>query len=120
RAPAGVQLSTAVGRSESVGGRSPAPIMDVKRIFRSPWLWISLGVVGVLFVLQLLSSNSGYKNIDTSQMVGYINSGQVKSATFIEPDQELQATLANSEKVSSQVLIDQQYPLLQKLQKQEA
>ena len=71
--------------------------MDVKRIFRSPWLWISLGVVGVLFVLQLLSSNSGYKNIDTSQMVGYINSGQVKSATFIEPDQELQATLANSE-----------------------
>ncbi len=94
--------------------------MDVKRIFRSPWLWISLGVVGVLFVLQLLSSNSGYKNIDTSQMVGYINSGQVKSATFIEPDQELQVTLANSDKVSSQVLIDQQYPLLQKLQKQEA
>jgi cell division protease FtsH len=94
--------------------------MDVKRIFRSPWLWISLGVVGVLFVLQLLSSNSGYKNIDTSQMVGYINSGQVKSATFIEPDQELQVTLANSDKVSSQVLIDQQFPLLQKLQKQEA
>src|SRR4029079_11938420 len=76
--------------------------------------------VGVLFVLQLLSSNSGYKNIDTSQMVGYINSGQVKSETFIEPDQELEVTLADSETVSSQVLIDQQYPLLQKLQKQEA
>ncbi len=94
--------------------------MDVKRIFRSPWLWISLGVVGVLFVLQLLSSNSGYKDVDTSAMIGYIDNGQVKSATFVEPDQELQVTLANGDKVSSQLLIDQQYPVLRHLQREEA
>ncbi len=94
--------------------------MDLKRIFRSPWLWIGLGVIGVLFVLQLVSSNTGYKDVPTSTLVGYIQQGRVKDATFVAGDQELQVTLGNGEKVSSQVLVDQQVQLLHQIQAKQA
>jgi cell division protease FtsH len=94
--------------------------MDLKRIFRSPWLWIGLGVIAVLFVLQLVSSNTGYKDVDTSTLVGYIQEGQVKEATFVAGDQELQVTLDNGDKVSSQVLVDQQVQLLHEIQAKQA
>jgi cell division protease FtsH len=94
--------------------------MDLKRIFRSPWLWIGLGVIGVLFVLQLVSSNTGYKDVDTSELVGYIQEGKVKDATFVAGDQELQVTLDNGEKFSSQVLVAQQVQLLDQIQAKQA
>ena len=52
--------------------------MDVKRIFRGPWLWIVVAVVGVLLALQYLAPNGGYNEIETSKMIAYINSGEVK------------------------------------------
>ena len=94
--------------------------MDLKRIFRSPWLWIGLGVIGVLFVLQAVSSNTGYKDVDTSTLVGYIQEGKVKDATFVAGDQELQVTLDSGEKVSAQVLVDQQVQLLHQIQAKQA
>jgi hypothetical protein len=50
--------------------------VDVKRIFRGPWLWIVLAVVGVLLALQFLSSDGGYDEITTSKMTSDINSGE--------------------------------------------
>jgi len=94
--------------------------MDLKRIFRSPWLWIGLGVIGVLFVLQAVSSNTGYKDVDTSTLVGYIQEGKVQEATFVAGDQELQVTLDNGEKVSSQVLVGQQVQLLHEIEAKQA
>jgi cell division protease FtsH len=94
--------------------------MDLKRIFRSPWLWIGLGVIGVLFVLQLVSSNTGYKDVDTSNMIEYIQEGRVEDATFVAGDQELQVTLDNGEKVSAQVLVNQQVQLLHEIQAKQA
>ena len=40
----------------------------MKRIFKGPWLWIVLAVVGVLLALQYLAPNGGYNEIDTSKM----------------------------------------------------
>jgi cell division protease FtsH len=94
--------------------------MDLKRIFRSPWLWIGLGVIGVLFVLQLVSSNTGYKDVDTSTLIGYIQQGKVEDATFVAGDQELQVTLDSGEKVSAQVLVNQQVQLLHDIQAKQA
>ena len=75
--------------------------MDVKRIFRGPWLWIVIAVVGVLIALQYLAPNGGYDEIDTSKMSGYISDGTVKTVTFIDRDQTIQAELDNGDKVTS-------------------
>ena len=65
----------------------------MKRIFKGPWLWILLAVVGVLLALQYLAPNGEYDEITTSQMNDYIAKGEVKEITFIDGDQEIQATL---------------------------
>ena len=68
----------------------------MKRLFKGPWLWIVLAVVGVLVALQFIAPNGGYDEIDTSRMQTYITSGEVKEITFIDGDQEIQATLDDS------------------------
>src|SRR6476620_1303783 len=87
--------------------------MDVKRIFRGPWLWIVVAVVGVLIALQYLAPNGGYKEIDTSQMSADISNGTVKTVTFIDRDQTIQATLDNGDKVTSSWVAGQQRDLIQ-------
>lgn len=86
--------------------------MDVKRIFRGPWLWIVVAVVGVLIALQYLAPNGGYKEIDTSQMSADISNGTVKTVTFIDRDQTIQATLDNGDKVTSSWVAGQQRDLI--------
>ncbi len=68
----------------------------MKRLFKGPWLWIVLAVVGVLVALQFIAPNGGYDEVDTSRMQAYITSGEVKEITFIDGDQEIQATLDDS------------------------
>src|SRR3954454_8307871 len=86
--------------------------MDVKRIFRGPWLWIVVAVVGVLVALQYLSPSGGDGGIDTCQMSGYIFFGQVKTDKFIDRDQTIEATLDNGKKVSSSWVAGQQRDLI--------
>jgi cell division protease FtsH len=76
--------------------------MDVKRIFRGPWLWIVVAVVGVLIALQYLAPNGGYDKIDTSQMASHLADGSVKTVLFVDGDQEIRATLDNGDKVSAE------------------
>ncbi|MEP6817389.1 MAG: ATP-dependent metallopeptidase FtsH/Yme1/Tma family protein, partial [Marmoricola sp.] len=73
----------------------------MKRIFRGPWLWIAIAVVGVLLVLQLIGSSGGAKPVTTSQMEGYISSGAVQKITFKGGDQQIEATLDNGTKVTA-------------------
>ena len=97
--------------------------MDVKRILRGPWLWIILGVIAVLAVLQFISSSNGYRDIDTAEMVDHINAGEVAEVTFVAGDQEIQATLNDdlaSEKVSAQWLDTQGIRLLDIVEEQAA
>ncbi len=56
----------------------------MKRIFKGPWLWIVLAVVGVLIALQFLAPSGGYDEIETSKMESYIASGEVKEITFVD------------------------------------
>src|SRR6476619_1468664 len=91
--------------------------MDVKRIFRGPWLWIVIAVVGVLIALQYLAPNGGYDEIDTSKMSGYISDGTVKTVTFIDRDQTIQAVLDNGDKVTSSWVNGQQRDLIRAAEK---
>jgi cell division protease FtsH len=65
----------------------------VKRFVRSPWLWIVVAVVGVLFALQYLAPSGGYDEVKFSTMNSYITSGQVQEITLIDGDQQIKATL---------------------------
>ena len=65
----------------------------MKRIFKGPWLWSLLAVVGVLLALQYFATSGEYDEITTSQMNEYIAKGEVSEVTFIDGDQQIQATL---------------------------
>ncbi len=66
----------------------------MKRFARSPWPWIVVAVLLILFALQYIASPGGYDEIQTSQMDTYITDGQVKEITLIDGgDQTIKATL---------------------------
>jgi len=92
--------------------------MDVKRIFRSPWFWIPVAVIGVLIALQYFAPNGGYDEIDTSKMSQHIEDGDVKEITYIDGDQEIRAILDNGDKVMSFWVLGQQETLLAETVKQ--
>ena len=66
----------------------------MKRFARSPWPWIVVAVLLILFALQYIASPGGYDQIQTSQMDSYITSGQVKQISLVDGgDQTIKATL---------------------------
>jgi cell division protease FtsH len=90
--------------------------MDVKRLFRGPWVWIAIAVVGVLLALQFLAPNGGYKEIETSTMSTYITDGEAKKVTFVDRDQVIQAELDNGDKVTASWVLGQQRGLVRAAQ----
>jgi cell division protease FtsH len=83
--------------------------MDVKRIFRGPVIWVVLVVLAVLAVMNIMSSGSGYKSVDTSQIVSQIKNGQVSSATVnTGSSQTIQVVLKDGTKEQATYLNDQQ------------
>ena len=106
----------------------PVPLRrkkSVKRILKGPWVWIVVAVVGVLLALQFLAPGGGYDEVPTSQMESYIAKGEVKDITFIDGDQQIQATLdkgtrESGDKVMSSYIIGQAPRLLTAVDKQVA
>ncbi len=91
----------------------------MKRIFKGPWLWIVLAVVGVLVALQFLAPSGGYDEIESSKMEKYISSGEVKEITFVDGgDQQIKATLDNGDKVTAYWLDGTQASIRDEVQKQ--
>jgi cell division protease FtsH len=90
----------------------------VKRIFRGPWVWIVVAVVGVLVALQYLAPNGGYQEVDTSEMVAHIESQEIESIVFVDRDQEIRATLDNGDQVMSSWVAGQQRGLVEEVQRQ--
>jgi len=95
----------------------------VKRIFKGPWLWIVIAVVGVLLALQYLAPNGGYDEVDMSTMEGYIAKGEVKEITFVDREQEIKATLDDGvrddgDKVTTKWVAGQQNGLINRVNAQ--
>ncbi len=92
----------------------------MKRIFKGPWLWIVLAVVGVLLALQYLAPSGGYDEVKTSEMSEFITSGQIEKVTFKDNDQLIEATLdddvdRDNKKVSAYWIDGEQEVLLQQV-----
>ncbi|MGL5810438.1 MAG: ATP-dependent zinc metalloprotease FtsH [Nocardioides sp.] len=90
----------------------------MKRIFKGPWVWILLAVVGVLLALQYLAPNGGYDEVPTSSMREQIKSGNVKEIEFLDGDQQIRATLDDGKKITSTWVTGQQESLLTEVDKQ--
>ncbi len=95
----------------------------MKRFLRSPWLWIVVAVLGVIFALQYLAPSGGYDEVPYSQMTSYIDTGQVKSITLIDGDQQIKATLepgarSGGDQVTAHWLEGTQQQLVDKIQAQ--
>ncbi|MDT9594699.1 ATP-dependent zinc metalloprotease FtsH [Nocardioides zeae] len=65
----------------------------MKRLFKGPWLWIVIAVVGVLLALQFLVSGDASDEISTSRMEKYVADGQVSEITFVDGEQRIEAVL---------------------------
>ncbi|HSJ22897.1 MAG TPA: ATP-dependent zinc metalloprotease FtsH [Nocardioidaceae bacterium] len=90
----------------------------MKRIFRGPWVWIVVAVVGVLVALQYLAPNGGYQEVDTSQMVAHIEANEVESIVFVDGDQEIRATLKDGDQVMASWVTGQQRGIVEEVQRQ--
>ncbi len=91
----------------------------MKRILRSPWLWIPVAVVGVLLALQYLVPNGGFKEIETSTMTEHIRSGDVEEITFVDGgDQQIRAKLDNGDEVMATWVSGQQRNLVNEVESQ--
>ena len=75
--------------------------MNVKRLFKGPWLWIVISVIAVLGILQFVSTNNGYEDVKTNEMAKHFTDGDIKEVLFIHGDQQIQATLDNDDKVQA-------------------
>ncbi|OUZ07496.1 cell division protein FtsH [Aeromicrobium sp. PE09-221] len=84
--------------------------MNVKRLFKGPWLWIILITVVVLVVINFSSGADGYKEVKTATMVKHFDDQDIQEVTFVEGDQEIRATLKgeDEEQIKSTWLGDQQ------------
>ncbi|MFL6090615.1 MAG: ATP-dependent zinc metalloprotease FtsH [Aeromicrobium sp.] len=91
--------------------------MNLKRILRGPLFWILLITVAVLVVVEFAGSASGSREIRTATMVTYLHDDKVKDVTFVEGDQEIQATLKDGTKVRSKWLGDQGARLVEEAEK---
>ncbi|WP_406285213.1 ATP-dependent zinc metalloprotease FtsH [Embleya sp. NBC_00896] len=84
--------------------------MDVKRYFRGPVMWIALAVIAVILLMQLVSSSSGFKGVDTGKAIQAIQNDQVKSAKLIGGnDQSIELTLIDGVKVDKHNKIKASY-----------
>jgi len=91
--------------------------MNLKKLFKGPWMWIAITMVVVITLLQIASSDRGTSEVKTATMVTYFNSGSIKDVTFVEGDQEIRATLKDGKKVRATWLGDQGYELVQQATK---
>ena len=64
--------------------------MDRKRLVKSWWLWIAIGVLAFFVLSSTLSGGDSYKSVKTSVAVAQLKAGNVKTATLNDKSQTLQ------------------------------
>jgi cell division protease FtsH len=81
--------------------------MDLKRIFRS-WMLVIVLVFVLLLVVLKFTGSTEYHKANTSELIGLVQSGQVKSATLNVPTQIVQVTTRSGRSYESAWASNQQ------------
>jgi cell division protease FtsH len=92
--------------------------MELRRFFRAPLLLIAVAVLLLLFVLDYANSGSSYSQVDTSQIVHLIETGQVKSALIVDKNQTIQITTKSGKDLQASWVTGQGLVLQQELQQE--
>jgi cell division protease FtsH len=69
--------------------------MDRRRILKSPWFWIVLGLLVVLAVPTLFRGNGGFSEVPTSVALAQLESGNYETVTVNDREQTVDITLKN-------------------------
>jgi hypothetical protein len=77
-------------------GHSARIIMDMKRLFRGPIVYIVLAVVAVWIGSSLLTG-SGFREVTTQEGLDYLKSDAVSSAKIVDGEQRVDLTLAKAD-----------------------
>jgi cell division protease FtsH len=91
-------------------------LMNSKRLFRGPLVWVLLALVVVVLISEVFSSGSNYKSRDLSAIQSLINNGQVQTATINDTKQSIEITTKSGDKYSSSFATQQAVPLVNDLQ----
>jgi cell division protease FtsH len=91
-------------------------LMNSKRLFRGPLVWVLLALVVVVLFTSVFSTGSDYKSRDLSTIQTLINNGQVQSAEINDTKQSIQITTKSGDKYSSSFATQQAVPLVDALQ----
>ncbi|MEW1721759.1 ATP-dependent zinc metalloprotease FtsH [Streptomyces sp. NPDC093109] len=84
--------------------------MDVKRYFRGPVMWIVLAVLAVVVLMNVVGSGSGYKTVDTGEVVQAIDKNQAEQVKLTTGDDNvIKVDLKNGVKVKGSDKIQASY-----------
>ena len=91
--------------------------MKLKNLTKGPWLWIAVITAAIFVVIAFSQGADGYKEVKTSTMVRYLESGKVEEITFVDRDQLIRATLDDDTQVKSKFLLGQGEALIDAAEK---
>lgn len=90
----------------------------MQKFFRSPFAWIMLSLVMVMVVMQLFSSVTGYKNVDTSEVITLLNgSEKLTEVKLVDTEQSIQVTKADGTKLEATWVGNQSASIIETLNK---
>jgi cell division protease FtsH len=90
--------------------------MDIRRLFRGPFVWIALAVLLVIVASSLLGNVGAPKDVDTSQIVSAIQDDKVTQATIVDREQRIEVTLSDGTKQRAEYVTGQGVQLQEQLQ----
>ena len=94
--------------------------MGIKKLFRSPLLWIALAITALLAGTNTLSTTGAAKEVDTWKVISDIQQGRAKSVTLVDGDQLIKVTLTDNSKEVADYITGQAPSLIALLDAQKA
>jgi cell division protease FtsH len=68
----------------------------LKRLVRGPFIWVALGIIGLLVAFQFITAGPGFKEITTQQGLGLLKGSTVDEVKIVDGEQRVDLTLAEA------------------------
>jgi cell division protease FtsH len=68
----------------------------VQRIFRGPFVWVALGLIGIVVAFNLLTAGPGFKEITTQQGLELLAGSTVDEVKIVDGEQRVDLTLSDA------------------------
>ena len=68
----------------------------LKRVFRGPFIWIALGIIGLLIAFQFITAGPGFKEITTQQGLELLEGSTVEEVKIVDGEQRVDLTLSEA------------------------